>query len=147
MKQLKTVPSFFSRKNICPSTIPYATLFPGPPPPSWLPLWDTLVDFLVYFPSDVQFTMVINTLFCQGEGGHNIVTEQKQNSYINYTKMFLSHNLQPLASPKFIVTNVIAVELLTRKNITVLIFLTHCRKKLWISASEGLLTRISVFSK
>lgn len=42
--------------------------------------------------------------------------------------MFLSHNLQPPASPKFIVTNVIAVELLTRKNITVLIFLTHCRK-------------------
>lgn len=61
--------------------------------------------------------------------GTTLLLRDSKTSYTSYTKTFSLYNLQPSAIPaKFTVINVMVVELLTRKNVTVSIFLIHGRK-------------------
>ena len=59
------------------------------------------------FPSAVQITMVINTLFATVGVGTALLLS---NSKTSYTKRCLPHSLEPSASPKLTVINVMAME-------------------------------------
>lgn len=60
--------------------------------------------------------------------GTTLLLSDSKTSYVSYTKMFVPHNMEPSASPKSIVINVMAMELLARKSVTVLMFLTQQKR-------------------